>query len=136
MESVTLKADLPLSSESRQNQSLAGARSSTLPLLGAQGGLLGLLGGWRGGEVRLLSVTPAAVIVTQVPIWLPGRTRGHFPLGIREAGWRCTEEARGPSWQGLVAYPGRRGTGLTRKTREMICRIHFIFEGIRGDPGI
>lgn len=60
MESVTLKADLPLSSESRQNQSLAGARCSTLPLLGAQGGLLGLLvGGW-GGEVRLLSVTPCS----------------------------------------------------------------------------
>lgn len=94
-----------------------------------------LVGGW-GGEVRLLSVTPAAVIVTQVPIWLPGRTRRHFPLGIREAGWRCTEEARGPSWQGLVAYPGQRGTGLTRKTREMICCIHFIFEGIRGDSGI
>lgn len=40
-----LKAELPLSSESRQNQSLAGSRCSTLPLLRAQGGLLGVWGG-------------------------------------------------------------------------------------------
>lgn len=44
------KADLPLSSESRQNQSLAGVRHSALPDQGAQGGLWG----WR---VRFLSVT-------------------------------------------------------------------------------
>lgn len=41
------KADLPLSSESRQKQSLAGVKYSTLPLLGAQGGLLGVVWGVR-----------------------------------------------------------------------------------------
>lgn len=60
MESVTLKADLPLSSESRQNQSLAGARCSTLPLLGAQGGLLGLLGGVEGWGGQALVCDPCS----------------------------------------------------------------------------
>lgn len=48
-----------------------------------------------------------------------------------DKGGRVEVYRGGPSWQGLVAYPGRRGPGLTRKTREMICSIRFVFEGIR-----
>ena len=102
------KADLSLGSESRQNQSLAGVRCSTLPALGAQGGFLGV--GCVCGGVRFLSVTPAAVVVTHVPTWLPGPNKKTLPLwdkvGVRV--WH-----RGG--QGLVAYPGPRGTRLSQR---------------------
>ena len=84
-------------------------------------------------------MTSAAVAVTHAPTWLPGLTRRHFLLD-KVWGAGGMEEAWAPSWQGLVAYPGWRGTRLGQRWVPLqedhgdgLHRIYFLFGGIGGE---
>lgn len=126
-----------LGSESRQNQSSTGIRCSALPALRAQGGL----GGAVLGGVRFLSVTPAAVVVTHVPTWLPGPIRRHFPLGTR--GGRVARRRPGAhlgrGWwptQGRGALDITRGVPLQEDHGVNVAESTSHLGGWEGRPGI